>query len=178
MAPQNSAPQRSLCVTRTLRFKVKSESYSWLNAAACEVNTVWNWGAAVSEKAARPCTGEPRWLSGFDLNRLSSGATEYFEKIGAGAIQCVNGEYAQKRRIAKRVRLRWRTSRGARRSLGWIPFKAADLKRRGRALRFCGKTFRAFEWQRLAGVKWKQRLLCTGCGRGLVVVPTGGGARG
>jgi hypothetical protein len=36
-------------VTRTLRLKVKSESYAWLNIAAMEANTVWNWSAEVSD---------------------------------------------------------------------------------------------------------------------------------
>jgi len=110
----------------------------------------------VSEKAARPCTGEAKWLTGFDLNNLSAGASEHFDKIGAATIQRVNGEYAEKRRAAKKYRLRWRTSRGPRRSLGWVPFKAASLKRKGRAVRFCGKTFRVFEPERLEGVQWKQ----------------------
>jgi hypothetical protein len=39
---------------RTLRLKVKAERYPWLNAAAIEVNQVWNWGNATSAKAARP----------------------------------------------------------------------------------------------------------------------------
>jgi putative transposase len=143
-------------VTRALRLKVKIECYAWLNTAAYEVNQVWNWAAEVSEKAARPCTGERKWLTGFDLNNLSAGASGHFGKIGADTIQRVNGEYAEKRRIAKRYRLKWRTSGGPRRSLGWIPFKAASLKRKGRAVRFCGKTFRVFESARLEGVKWKQ----------------------
>jgi len=29
-------------VTRTLRLKVKKNSYAWLNAAAIDVNQVWN----------------------------------------------------------------------------------------------------------------------------------------
>jgi len=40
--------------------------------------------------------------------------------------------------------------------LGWVPFKAANLKRKGRAVRFCGKTLRVFEPERLEGVQWKQ----------------------
>ena len=145
-----------LAVTRALRLKVKSESYPWLDAAAFEVNTVWNWAAQVSEKAARPCVGAPKWLSGFDLCSLSSGASEFFQKIGADTIQRVNCEYALKRQAARRYRLRWRSSRGPRRSLGWVPFKAASVKRKGRAVRFCGKTFRVFEPERLESVKWKQ----------------------
>ena len=53
------------------------------------------------------------------------------------------------------MKLRWRVSRGARRSLGWIPFKAASLKRKGVCLRFAGKCFRVFERERLDGVKWQ-----------------------
>src|ERR1700683_1347756 len=156
MPPQNPTPPHTLRVTRTLRFKVKSYAYAWLNAAARAVNTVWNWAAEVNEKAARPCTGERKWLTGFDLNYLSSGASEHFERIGADTIQRVHGEDAQKRRAAQRVPLRWRTSRGPRRSLGWIPFKAASVKRKGRAVRFCGESFRVFEPERLEGVRWKQ----------------------
>jgi hypothetical protein len=116
MQSQDPTQPHVLSVTRTLRLKVKTEAHTWLNAAAYEVNQVWNWAAQVSEKAARPCTGERRWLTGFDLNNLSAGASEHFDKIGADTIQRVNGEYAEKRRIAKRYRLSWRRSRGPRRS--------------------------------------------------------------
>jgi putative transposase len=156
MPSQDPTRPHTLSVTRTLRLKVKTEAHVWLNAAACEVNTVWNWANSISAKAARPCTGEPKWLTGFDLNNLSSGASEHFDKIGADTIQRVGAEYAEKRRTAKRYRLRWRSSSGPRRSLGWIPFKAASLKRKGRAVRFCGKMFRFFEPGRLEGVTWKQ----------------------
>jgi putative transposase len=156
MQQQDHTRPPALSVTRTLRLKVKTESHAWLNVAAFEVNTVWNWTAQVSEKAARSCAGEPKWLTGFDLNNLSSGASEYFDKIGSDTIQRVNGEYAEKRRAAKHYRLCWRSSHGPRRSLGWVPFKAASLKCTGKAVRFGGKTFRVFESERLEGVKWQQ----------------------
>jgi len=54
------------CV-QTLRLKVKREGYTWLNAAAIEVNQVWNFSNAAGYKAARPFSGQPRWLSAFDL---------------------------------------------------------------------------------------------------------------
>jgi IS605 OrfB family transposase len=144
-----------LSVTRTLRFKVKSESYLWLNAAAVEVNQVFNYANQTSYDARRRTDLKSKWLSGFDLCNLTSGATEYFERIGADTIQQVCTHYAQKRTAAKRLKLRWRVSRGARRSLGWVPFKAASLRRRGSALRFCGKTFRVFEREALTEVKWR-----------------------
>ena len=143
----------AVVVTRTLRFKVRPESCRWLAAAAIEVNQIWNWCNEISAKAARPYVGEGQWLSGFDLCKLSAGATQCFEHIGADTIQRVNQEYALRRRQFRKVRLRFRVSRGARRSLGWVPFKAASLKRRGKAVRFCGKSFRLFEAERLEGVK-------------------------
>ena len=156
-APANRGdPAQTVFVRRTLRMKVKAEAYRWLNAAATEVNFAWNWANETSAKAARPFAGKPKWLSEFDLDSLSAGAAKYFERIGSDTIQCVNREYAAKRRAAGRTRLRWRVSRGARRSLGWVPFKAASLKRRGKAVRFCGKSFRIFEPERLQGVKWRQ----------------------
>jgi IS605 OrfB family transposase len=144
----------STCI-RTLRLKVRAESYPWLNAAAIEVNQAWNWGNATSAKAARPFAGAAKWLSGFDLDKLSAGASECFERIGADTIQRVNTELATRRRQFKKTQLRWRVSRGAKRSLGWVPFKAAQLKRKGKSLRFAGKAFRVFEQDSLEGAKFK-----------------------
>jgi IS605 OrfB family transposase len=140
---------------RTLRLKVRPEAYAWLNAAAGEVNVVFNFCNETSYKAATRTDLKRKWLTGFDLCNLTAGATEYFEKIGADTIQSVCTHYAQKRTAAKKVRLRWRVSRGAQRSLGWIPFKALSLKRQGRGVRFAGKCVRVFESERLEGVKWQ-----------------------
>src|SRR5258707_6861831 len=106
-------------------------------------------------KSARPFVGPGKYLTGFDLDKLAAGATEYFEHIGSDTIQRVNAEFATRRRQFKKAKLRWRVSRGARRSLGWVPFKAAQVKRKGRCVRFAGKTLRVFEAQRLEGVVCK-----------------------
>lgn len=137
-------------------LKVKPESYGWLNAAAVEANQVFNWCNETSLKAATRTDLKRKWLSGFDLCNLSAGAAACFERIGADTIQRIATEYAAKRKQAKRLKLRWRASRGAKRALGWVPFKSASIKRHGNALRFCGKTFRVFEAHRLEGVTWKQ----------------------
>jgi putative transposase len=142
--------------TRTLKLKVRRESYGWLSAAAIEVNQTFNFCNEASWLAITRTDRKRKWLSGFDLCSLTAGASKYFERIGADTIQRVCIEYAQRRAQCRRRKLRWRVSRGARRSLGYVPFKAASLKRKGRALRFCGKTFRVFEAQRLEGVTWQQ----------------------
>jgi putative transposase len=136
-------------------LKVKREGYAWLNAAAIEVNQVWNWANATSYKAARPFAGPSVWLSGYDLDKLSSGSSQYFEHIGSDTIQRVNAEYATRRRQFKKLKLRWRVSRGSKRALGWIPFKAVQLKRQGKCLRFSGKALRIFEKERLEDSHFK-----------------------
>jgi IS605 OrfB family transposase len=140
---------------RTLRLKVRRETYVWLNAAAVEVNEVFNYCNETSLKAATRTDTKRKWLSGFDLCNLTSGASPYFDKIGAETIQSICTHYAQKRQAARRLKLRWRVSRGPKRSLGWIPFKATSIKRKGVCLRFAGKCFRVFETERLEGVKWQ-----------------------
>jgi IS605 OrfB family transposase len=127
-----------------------------LSAAAVEVNQVFNFCNEASLLAVTRTDLKRKWLTGFDLCHLTSGSARYFERVGADTIQRICVEYAQKRSAAKRRRLRWRVSRGARRSLGWVPFKAKNLKRKGRAVRFCGKTLRIFEAERLNEVKWGQ----------------------
>ena len=140
---------------RTLRLKVKREGYAWLNAAAVEVNQVWNFSNATSYRAARPFAGQPRFLSAFDLDKLTAGATEHFDHIGSDTIQRVNAEFATRRKQFKKAKLRWRVSQGSKRSLGWIPFKAVQLKRNGKSLRFSGKAFRVFERELLEEATWK-----------------------
>jgi len=145
----------ALTFTRTVRMKVRTEAYGWLDAAAIEVNEVFNYCNETSLKAATRTDNKRKWMSGFELCNLTAGATQYFDKIGADTIQSICTHYAQRRQAAKRLKLRWRVSGGARRSLGWIPFKAASLKRKGVCLRFAGKCVRVFEMKRLEGVKWQ-----------------------
>jgi hypothetical protein len=79
-AQQN--PQRginslmTLSLTRTLRMKVRRESYAWLNAAAVEVNEVYNYCNETSYNAARRTDIKRKWLTGFDLCALATGASE------------------------------------------------------------------------------------------------------
>jgi putative transposase len=149
-----SAPGTQVCI-RTLRLKVKPDAYSWLNAAAIEINQVWNFANATSEKAARPFAGRGKWLSAFDLDKLTAGASACFARIQSDSIQRVNAEFVTRRRQFKKTHLRYRKSFGTNRALGWIPFKAAQLKRKGKCLRFSGKSIRVFEKERLDGVSWK-----------------------
>src|ERR1700733_12911435 len=140
---------------RTLRLQVKAEGYAWLNKAAIEINDVWNFANATSYKAARPFVGPSKWLTAYDLDKLTAGATEYFEHIGSATIQRISAEFVARRKQFKSDKLRWRHSSGPRRALGWILFKAEQLKRRGNCLRFSLKAFRVFEQELLDNARWK-----------------------
>jgi putative transposase len=131
---------------KTLRLKVKKEAYPWLSAAAIEVNQIWNWAAEYTQSRIRNGLSAP---TGFDLTYIVKGWAGGFDRINCDTIHQVVQEYARKRRIAKKVKLRWRSSFGSRRSLGWIPVRGSAIKRKGNAFRFCGKTFRVFENERL-----------------------------
>lgn len=137
----------------TVRLKVKPEAYRWLNAASVEVNQVWNF---INERASSALGNRGVWLSGYDLCAQTAGSSKYLRHIGSATIQRICSEYADKRKAVRRQKLRWRVSRGARRSLGWVPFKAANIALRGTSIRFSGKSFRLFEAHRLLSLEWKQ----------------------
>jgi hypothetical protein len=166
-------------LTCTLRLKVKPEAYAWLDAAAVEVNRVWNFCNETSQKQADYYRqGSPRkLLSGFDLCALTAGYTEFCEYIGADTIQRVACEYPRKLQQAKDAaferlenakteedrasirrtiarlmggKLRWRASYGAKRALGWVPWKAASIVLTDAGVKFAGRRLRVFERERLA----------------------------
>lgn len=137
---------------KTIRLKVKTNSHAWLNAAAIEVNRHWNWCAGYSQSRIRNGLSAP---SGYDLNYASVGFASGCERITSDTINVVNGEYAMKRRATGRQKLAWRVSFGARRSLGWVPFKGKTIRREGNGVRFAGKNFRVFESRRLADIKFR-----------------------
>lgn len=127
---------------KTIHLKVKPEPYHWLETAAREVNDVWNYCKGTPDK-------DGKWNSGFDLCYATAGiAKTFMRKINADCVQMICTHYAQKRRQFKK-HLKGRTDTGPRRSLGFVPFKAASLKVKGNAVRFAGKTFRVFDLERL-----------------------------
>jgi hypothetical protein len=64
MIDEKAMTVKALRCIRTLRLKIKAEAYPWLNAAAVQINQVWNWANETSYKAARPFAGPGRRLSG------------------------------------------------------------------------------------------------------------------
>lgn len=120
---------------RTLRFRIKDRHRDWLSSLAREVNLVWNY---CNELSLKVFERERRFMSGFDLQKYLNGASKEGLVIGSPVFQQVAEEYATRRRQHKKVRLAWRRSGGARRSLGWVPFKARAVEYRSGQFRFNG----------------------------------------
>ena len=132
---------------RVLRFRLKDRSAPWLNAAAREVNLVWNFCNELSQKVFER---ERRFMSGFDLQAHLNGSSKAGLSIGSPVFQQVAEEFATRRRQFKRVRLSWRKSGGARRSLGWVPFKSRAVDYRAGQIRFNGQSFGLWDSHGLA----------------------------
>ena len=125
-------------VTKVLRLRIKDKHASLLLAQSREVNQVWNFCNETSQKIL---ARERRFCTGYDLDALTSGATTGDEglTLHSQTLQAVSSEYSTRRRQFKRAKLRWRVSRGSRRSLGWIPFKASAIAYRGGQVHYQGR---------------------------------------
>jgi hypothetical protein len=126
---------------KTLQVRVKDKHAALLTAMSRDVNTVWNYCNAISQKAIRD---RREFLSGYDLQKLVAGfyACDGVQ-IRSGTIESVCSEYARKRQQSKRQRLNWRVSnrKSAKYSLGWIPFKAVNIVYRNGQIKFAGHHF-------------------------------------
>lgn len=121
---------------RVLRLRVKDRHAKWLSERAREVNTVWNYCNELSHKV---WLRERRFLSGFDFWPYLKGATKSGLALPVQTVQEIAEQYAVKRRAARKTRLAWRASRGARRSLGWLPFKVRTIRYRQGQVCYAGK---------------------------------------
>ena len=135
---------------KTLKLRIKDKHAKVLAAMACEVNQVWNFCNETSHRSIRE---RRRWLSGYDLQKLTNG----FSKcdgvlIGSPTVQQVCEEYATRRRQFKKAKLRWRVSnpQSNKYSLGWIPFKARALQYKAGQIAFAGQKFNLWDSYGLA----------------------------
>ena len=111
-------------VTRVLRLRVKDKHGSLLRPPAKEVNFVWNY---TQDLALKVFERERKFVSAFDVAAFTKGASKEGLTLHSQRIQAVSEEYVLKRKQFKKAKLRWRASGGAKRALGWIPFKAAAI---------------------------------------------------
>lgn len=136
--------------TKTLKLRIKDKHAKVLSSMAREVNTVWNFCNETSHRSIRE---RCKWLSSFDLQKLTSGFSKCEDvQIGSPTVQQVCEEYATRRRQFKKSKLRWRVSnpKSSKYSLGWIPFKARALQYKAGQIVFAGHKFSLWDSYGLA----------------------------
>lgn len=136
--------------TKTLKVRVKDKHSAVLNRMAYEVNQVWN---AANEETSIWCyipipgVGYIRNnISGFDLQKQLKGIRQERDFIiHSTTTQEVIAEHAKARRQFKKNKLRWRVSGGAKRSLGWVPFKSGAAKWKNGQVCFAGQALSVWD---------------------------------
>ena len=123
--------------TRVLRLRLKDKHAPWLRERAAEVNFVWNYCNETSRKVLER---EQRFISAYELDALTAGATKEGLQLHSQTVQAISAEYATRRRQFKKRQLRWRVSNRARAnySLGWVPFKKSAIRYRNGQVHLAG----------------------------------------
>ena len=129
------ARQAQGLVTRVLRLRLKDKHAAFLLKKAAAVNFCWNYANELSFKKLQR---EGVFMTSGDLHEYTKGASKTELALHSQTIQAVNEEFVTRRRQFKKAKLRWRVSYGARRSLGWIPFKQSALAYRNGQVWFGG----------------------------------------
>jgi len=109
---------------KTFKFRLKSKNTKHLSRMSNAINFVWNYCNDVS---AQYLDKKGKWLSGFDLNRLTSKCTKELEITGE-TVQSIGEQFASNRFFHKKRILSWRSDK---RNLGWIPFKVSVSLKNG-----------------------------------------------
>jgi len=135
MAKKQSSPKEPSITVRTLRVRLKDKHAALLKHQSGEVNFVWNF---LNETSMKVLEREGRFCTAYELDALTAGATKEGLSLHSQSVQAISAEYVTRRKQFKKRRLSWRSCKGARRSLGWIPFKASAIAYRDGQVRYQG----------------------------------------
>ena len=146
--------------TKTLQVRVKDRHAALLRQMAFEVNQVFNFinemTAAEYSNVSEYGPKQRVWLTEFDVNKRLKGITKERQYcIGSATVQEISKSHAKARKQFKRSKLRWRKSGGAQRSLGWIPFRGAQVQWKNGGIQFAGHNFKVWDSYGLSGYKFR-----------------------
>jgi putative transposase len=136
--------------TRVLRLRLKDKHADFCRTLAAEVNFVWNY---CNEIAVKVLEREQRFISAYELDALTAGATKAGLSLHSQTVQAISAEYVTRRKQFKKRQLRWRVSnrKRANYSLGWIPFKASAIRYKNGQVRLAGVPLSLWDSYGLSG---------------------------
>lgn len=146
--------------TKTLQVRVKDRHAALLRQMAFEVNQVFN---LVNEMTANEYSSVSEygpkqrvWLTEYDVNERLKGLC----KVRGYHIQqktCneISKQHAKDRKQFNRSKLRWRTSGGPRRNLGWVPFCSQQVQWKNGGIQFAGHNFKVWDSYGLSNYKFR-----------------------
>lgn len=144
-------------MTKVLRLRIKDKHTPHLLAQSREVNMVWNYSQDLALQVLRR-TG--KFMSAYDMAQYTKGAAKEGLSLHSQTVQAVSEEYCTRRRQFKKAKLRWRVSRGPKRSLGWIPFKASAIKYRNGQVHYQGMPISLWDSYGLADYTLRSGSFC------------------
>jgi putative transposase len=137
--------------TKTLKVRVKDKHAHLLNQQAKVVNFVWNF---INDLSFRSIRQRGRFLSSFDIDKYTAGSSKEIS-LHSQCFQEISKEYVTRRNQFKKSKLNWRKSGGAKRSLGWIPFKTGAAKFKNGQVFHNGNHFKIWDSYGLSQYKFK-----------------------
>ena len=107
---------------------------------ASEANFVWNY---VNELGFKHLQRTGKFFSAFDMAAYTKGASKSGLNLHSQTIQAITEELVLRRKQFKKAKLNWRVSnpKSAKKSLGWIPFKASGIQYQNGQIKYAGHFF-------------------------------------
>lgn len=137
--------------TKTLKVRVRDKHAAQLREWSRSVNFVWNYVNELSERSIRE---RGKFLSAYDMHQYTAGSGKMLG-LHSQTIQGVTEEYVVRRKQFKKRKLNWRRSGGAKRSLGWVPFKVGAAMWKNGQVVFHKQHFKVWDSYGLAGYKFR-----------------------
>lgn len=145
---------------KTLKVRVKDRHAPILREMAFQVNQLWN---ACNAETAENCyipvpeVGYMRVrITSFDLEKIVNPVRKQrCPLIIFGVLNEVCRIHYKSRRDVKSDKLRWRSSGGSRRALGWVPFRKDIVKWKDGQIFFAGHYFKCWDSYGLSQYEFK-----------------------
>lgn len=135
------------------KYRVKDATVGkHLNQHAIACNQVWNYCCQIQRQAERrwKSGGSSNWPSAFDLNNLCVGVATSLG-LHSDTVNRVCRQFVASRNFNKRCP-KFRSSFGAKRALGWVPFVPRAVKVDGACVRYLKRKFYFWKSREIEGV--------------------------